>query len=127
MWFHRPTAVPAGDREHRYAPRESMTISAPSDQLRDVYEARGRLEYAEPVTPDPKLDRKFEVINDELGRLPRASSLLDAGCGDGRYLAALPNLGPVPERVVGVDIAESILQTAAIATSRAGIHPEPAL
>jgi len=101
-----------------------VTTPAPSDQLRDVYEARGRLEYAEPVTPDPTLDRKFEVLNDELRRLPRANSLLDAGCGDGRYLAALPNLGPLPKRVVGVDIAESILQTAALATSRAGVHAE---
>lgn len=101
-----------------------MTTPAPSDHLRDVYETRGRLEYAEPVTPDPTLDRKFEVISDELRRLPPASSILDAGCGDGRYLAALPNLGPIPARIVGVDIAESILQTAAAATARAGVHAE---
>jgi ubiquinone/menaquinone biosynthesis C-methylase UbiE len=89
-----------------------------------VYEARGRLEYAEPVIPDPTLDRKFEVITEELRRLPAAKSLLDAGCGDGRYLAALPTLGPLPRRVVGVDIAESILQTARAAAARAGVRPE---
>jgi SAM-dependent methyltransferase len=101
-----------------------MSTPSPSDQLRDVYELRGRLEYAKPVKPDPAIDRKFAVISDELRRLLPVGSLLDAGCGDGRYLAALAELGPVPDRVVGVDIAESILLTAATATSEAGVRAE---
>ncbi|MBA3382705.1 MAG: methyltransferase domain-containing protein [Actinobacteria bacterium] len=101
-----------------------MTEVAPSDRLRDVYEQRGDEEYTEPVVPDPALDRKFEVLTEELARLLPAGSLLDAGCGDGRYLAALATLGPLPERIVGVDIAESILDTARRATAAAGFEPE---
>lgn len=101
-----------------------MTSTAPSDTLRDVYERRGAEDYAEPVVPDPTVDRKFAVLLEELGGLLPVSALLDVACGDGRFLAALPRLGPVPERVVGVDIAESILGTAHRATSRAGLVPE---
>ncbi len=101
-----------------------MTELAPSDHLRDVYEQRGEEEYGEPVVPDPALDRKFEVLTEEMARLLPAGSFLDAGCGDGRYLAALAALGPLPERIVGVDIAESILDTARRATAVAGLEPE---
>ncbi len=101
-----------------------MTGVAPSDHLREVYEQRGGEEYPEPVVPDPALDRKFEVLTEEIGRLLPAKSLLDAGCGDGRFLAALTTLGPLPNRVVGVDIAESILDTARRATVAAGFEPE---
>jgi len=101
-----------------------VTEVAPSDHLRDVYEQRGGAEYGEPVVPDPALDRKFEVLTEEMARLLPAGSFLDAGCGDGRYLAALATLGPLPERVVGVDIAESILDTARRATVAAGFEPE---
>ncbi len=59
-----------------------------------------------------------------MARLLPAGSFLDAGCGDGRYLAALAALGPLPERIVGVDIAESILDTARRATAAAGVEPE---
>ena len=101
-----------------------MTGVAPSDTLRDVYEQRGGEEYAEPVVPDPTVDRKFAVLVEEIGRLLPVAALLDVACGDGRYIAALPTLGPVPERVVGVDIAESILHTARRATSQAGVAPD---
>jgi 2-polyprenyl-3-methyl-5-hydroxy-6-metoxy-1,4-benzoquinol methylase len=101
-----------------------VTDVAPSDSLRDVYERRGGEEYAEPVVPDPALDRKFAVLVAEIRALLPADSYLDAGCGDGRFLAALADLGPVPARVVGVDIAESILATAKLATARAGIQAE---
>jgi 2-polyprenyl-3-methyl-5-hydroxy-6-metoxy-1,4-benzoquinol methylase len=97
---------------------------APSDSLREIYEQRGAEEYAQPFFPDPALDRKFAVLVEELSRLLPARSLLDAGCGDGRYLAALPTLGPLPERVVGVDIADAILDTARRATSSVGFEPE---
>lgn len=101
-----------------------MTTPAPSDHLREIYEERGRVEYAQPVVPDPATDRKFAVVTEELRRLLPAQALLDAGCGDGRYLAALPTLGPLPSRVVGVDIADSILSTADRAASRANVHGE---
>lgn len=101
-----------------------MTSAAPSDALRDVYEQRGGEEYAEPVVPDPTVDRKFAVLVEEIGRLLPVGALLDAACGDGRFLAALPKLGPVPERLVGVDIAVSILDTARRATSQAGVAPD---
>ena len=61
---------------------------------------------------------------EEIRRLLPAASYLDAGCGDGRYLVALAGLGPLPRRVVGVDIAESILDTASRATASVGIEPE---
>jgi 2-polyprenyl-3-methyl-5-hydroxy-6-metoxy-1,4-benzoquinol methylase len=92
--------------------------------LRDVYERRGETQYAEPVVPDPSLDRKFEVVTGTIRELLPVDSYLDAGCGDGRYLAALPDLGELPQRVVGVDIAESILGTARRATTLAGFEPE---
>ena len=101
-----------------------MTEVAPSDHLRDVYEQRGGMEYGEPVVPDPTLDRKFAVLTEELRALLPAESYLDAGCGDGRYLAALAGLGPPPQRIVGIDIAESILETARRATAAVGIDPE---
>jgi len=95
-----------------------------SDSLRDVYERRGETQYAEPVAPDRTLDRRFDVLTSTIQGLLPVGSYLDAGCGDGRYLAALPELGPLPARIVGVDIAESILGTARKATAIAGFEPE---
>lgn len=99
-------------------------MGTPSDSLRDVYERRGEVEYPEPVVPDPALDRKFEVLVGAIRERLPVGAYLDAGCGDGRYLAALPGLGPLPRRVVGVDIAESILATARRATAQVGFEPE---
>ena len=96
---------------------------APSDSLREVYERRGA-DYAQPVVPDPALDRKFAVLCEEIRAQLPAEAFLDAGCGDGRFLAALTALGPVPARVVGIDIADSILATARTATAAAGLDPE---
>jgi SAM-dependent methyltransferase len=101
-----------------------VTEVAPSDSLRDVYEQRGGADYAQPVVPDPTLDRKYAVLAEEIAALLPVDSYLDAGCGDGRYLAALPALGPVPRRLVGVDIAETILDTARRACATAGLTPE---
>ena len=101
-----------------------MTDVAPSDSLRELYERRGDEEYSEPVVPDPDVDRKFAVIVEEIGALLPVDSYLDAGCGDGRFLAALPALGRVPRRVVGVDIADSILATARLAAAAAGVDAE---
>jgi 2-polyprenyl-3-methyl-5-hydroxy-6-metoxy-1,4-benzoquinol methylase len=97
---------------------------APSDSLREVYELRGSVDYAQPVVPDPTLDRKFAVLAEEIGELLPADAYLDAGCGDGRFLAALAAIGPVPKRVVGVDIADTILATARRAAAAAGLDPE---
>lgn len=101
-----------------------MTQPAPSDALREVYERRGGEEYAEPVVPDPALDRKFAVLVEEIAAQLPVDAYLDAGCGDGRFLAALPALGPVPARIVGVDIAETILDTARRATEGVELVPE---
>ena len=102
----------------------AVTEIAPSDSLREVYEQRGREEYAEPVVPDPALDRKFAVLVEEIAALLPVDSYLDAGCGDGRFLAALAGTGQVPTRVVGVDIAETILDTARRAAEHAGVSAE---
>jgi 2-polyprenyl-3-methyl-5-hydroxy-6-metoxy-1,4-benzoquinol methylase len=101
-----------------------VTEIAPSDSLREVYEQRGREEYAQPVVPDPTLDRKFAVLVEEIAALLPVDSYLDAGCGDGRFLAALAGTGQVPARVVGVDIAEAILDTARRAAEQAGVSAE---
>jgi len=99
-----------------------MSTPPVSDQLRAIYELRGRVEYAEPVDmPDPSLDRKFAVLSRTVSEALPCEAYLDAGCGDGRYLSALPSLGPLPARVVGADIAESILDTARRACARSGV------
>jgi 2-polyprenyl-3-methyl-5-hydroxy-6-metoxy-1,4-benzoquinol methylase len=97
---------------------------APSDSLREVYELRGSEDYAQPVVPDPTLDRKFAVLTEEIAALLPVDAYLDAGCGDGRFLAALASLGPVPARLAGVDIADSILATARRAAAASGLDPE---
>lgn len=79
--------------------------------MREHYEERAREAYAaaRPL-PDPRVDRKFarmcELVREQLP----ATAFLDAGCGDGRYLAALAD--ELPERVAGTDISERILETA---------------
>jgi 2-polyprenyl-3-methyl-5-hydroxy-6-metoxy-1,4-benzoquinol methylase len=89
--------------------------------LRDVYERRAELYYSRPVDlPDGQVDRKFARMTALVaGTLP-AESLLDAGCGDGRFLAAVARLPNRPARLVGCDISERILQTAAEAVAREG-------
>jgi 2-polyprenyl-3-methyl-5-hydroxy-6-metoxy-1,4-benzoquinol methylase len=86
-------------------------VSLPSDRLRGLYEARAEQQYAAAAgLPDPRIDRKFGRICELVrGQLP-CNAFLDAGCGDGRYLAALA--ADLPSRVAGVDIAERILETA---------------
>jgi 2-polyprenyl-3-methyl-5-hydroxy-6-metoxy-1,4-benzoquinol methylase len=49
-----------------------------------------------------------------------AESLLDAGCGDGRFLAAIAGMPNPPARLVGCDISERILQTASETVGRQG-------
>jgi ubiquinone/menaquinone biosynthesis C-methylase UbiE len=99
-------------------------MSGPSDELREVYERRGKLEYATPPGAPSPYDRRLKRLSAAISaRLP-CEAFLDAGCGDGRYLARLPSLGPVPERVVGLDIADSILSTARLATEAVGLEAE---
>src|SRR3954452_15921637 len=89
--------------------------------MRDLYDARAAQQYAEASPlPDPRLDRKFAricaVVRDNLP----CEAFLDAGCGDGRYLAALD--ADLPERIAGVDIAERILETARARIPRAELQ-----
>lgn len=102
-----------------------MKVVAASDHLRDVYERRAELEYAQPAAVrDTTVDRKFERILEVLAaRLP-CERFLDAGCGDGRYLAALASLPERPNEVVGTDIAERILATARRAVEVTGVEAE---
>jgi SAM-dependent methyltransferase len=84
--------------------------------MRELYEARAAQQYAAPAhLPDPRLDRKFGRICELVRERLPCSAFLDAGCGDGRYLAALAS--DLPERVAGVDISERILETARTRTS----------
>jgi ubiquinone/menaquinone biosynthesis C-methylase UbiE len=99
-------------------------VSGPSDELREIYERRGELEYATPPGAPNPADLRLQRISAALSGYLPCEAYLDAGCGDGRYLAALASCGAVPPRVVGVDIAESILRTAAVATRAVGVEAE---
>jgi ubiquinone/menaquinone biosynthesis C-methylase UbiE len=81
------------------------------DDLRTLYEDRAAQQYAEvrPL-PDPRIDRKFGKICTLVRAQLPCEAFLDAGCGDGRYLAALA--GELPERRAGCDLSERILETA---------------
>src|SRR3954471_11812008 len=89
--------------------------------MRDLYEARAAKQYAAPAPlPDPRVDRKFARICAIVREQLPCESFLDAGCGDGRYLAALGS--ELPERIAGVDIAERILETARSRVPRADLR-----
>lgn len=93
-------------------------MTAPSDRLREVYERRAELEYARPAAqPDPRVDRKFERVWQLVEAQLPCDAFLDAGCGDGRYLAALARSGRWPDRAVAVDISSRILETAGAAAA----------
>jgi 2-polyprenyl-3-methyl-5-hydroxy-6-metoxy-1,4-benzoquinol methylase len=98
-------------------------MPAPSDRLRETYERRARLEYARPTAVDER-GRKFELIWTAVSEALPCEAFLDAGCGDGRYLAALARIGGRPRRIVGSDISERILETAAAATAQSGVQAE---
>ena len=101
--------------------------SAPSDRLRDVYDRRAELEYPAPAPlPDPTLDRKFQRVCELVAEQLPCRRYLDAGCGDGRYLAALAGLPARPEHVTATDISERILDVARAAAAEAGIEVETA-
>jgi len=91
-------------------------VTPASDRLRDVYEQRAEREYSEPWRRDP-LDRKFtRTLELVQAQLP-CDAFLDAGCGDGRYLAAVARSAHAPERIIGTDISERILETARAAAA----------
>jgi ubiquinone/menaquinone biosynthesis C-methylase UbiE len=81
------------------------------DDLRALYEDRAAQQYAEArPLPDPRIDRKFAKICELVRSELPCEAFLDAGCGDGRYLAALaPEL---PARRAGTDLSARILETA---------------
>lgn len=96
-------------------------MTLPSDPLRDLYEARAEQQYAAPAPlPNPRLDRKFARICALVREHLPCEAFLDAGCGDGRYLAALES--ELPERIAGVDISERILETAQVRVPRAELR-----
>jgi SAM-dependent methyltransferase len=86
-----------------------------SDRLRDVYERRAEEQYAEPWRFDPR-ERKFEYVWALVERQLPCDAFLDAGCGDGRYLAAVARARGAA-RIVGTDISERILATARAAAA----------
>src|SRR3954469_23284269 len=89
--------------------------------MRDLYEARAAQQYAAPAPlPDPRVDRKFARICAVVREQLPCEAFLDAGCGDGRYLAALE--AELPQRIAGVDIAERILETARARAPRAELR-----
>ena len=86
-------------------------MERPSDALKALYEDRAQQQYAEPTPlPDPRIDRKFARIVELVRAELPCEAFLDAGCGDGRYLAALA--GELPPRRAGCDLSERILETA---------------
>jgi 2-polyprenyl-3-methyl-5-hydroxy-6-metoxy-1,4-benzoquinol methylase len=100
---------------------------APSDGLREVYERRTELEYPAPAPlPDPGLDRKFQRVCELVAEQLPCARYLDAGCGDGRYLAALASLPERPGRIAATDISERILEVACAAAAAAGVEVEAA-
>src|SRR5437764_10775767 len=81
------------------------------DEVRELYEARAAQQYGAPhPLPDPRIDRKFERICELVRTKLPCEAFLDAGCGDGRYLAALA--GELPPRRAGFDLSARILETA---------------
>jgi SAM-dependent methyltransferase len=79
--------------------------------MRALYEDRAQQQYAEPAPlPDPRIDRKFARILELVRAQLPCEAFLDAGCGDGRYLAALA--AELPARRAGCDLSERILETA---------------
>lgn len=81
------------------------------DELRELYEARAAQQYGAPAPlPDPRIDRKFRRILELVREQLPCEAFLDAGCGDGRYLAALA--AELPARRAGCDLSERILATA---------------
>ena len=99
--------------------------AAPSDSLREIYERRATLEYPEPVDlPDPAASRKFERILALVAETLPAESMLDVGCGDGRFLAGIARMPDCPRRLVGTDISARILETARRWAKRDGFKVE---
>lgn len=97
----------------------------PSDSLRDIYERRAEIEYPEPgELPDPAVHRKFERMIALVAESLPVDSLLDAGCGDGRFLAGIARLPGRPARLVGADISARILETARRWAERDGFDVE---
>ena len=89
--------------------------------MRGLYEQRAEQQYSTPkAPPDPRVDRKFARITELVRERLPVQAFLDAGCGDGRYLAALR--ADLPERIAGVDISERILATASIAVPDAELR-----
>ena len=64
--------------------------------------------YDASINWDGRLQREIPILTDVLGP-PRKGGLVDAGCGSGRHVCALAELG---YRVVGIDLSEEMLEVA---------------
>ena len=98
---------------------------AESDRLQAIYEQRAALEHADP-SPRPRREthsKFFHVFDLVREHLP-CEAVLDAGCGDGLYLEAIGASDAAPDRIVGCDISERILETAWTTAQRSGVEPE---
>ncbi len=62
--------------------------------------------------------RRFELVFEQLGDLD-GKSILDMGCGGGRYAVTMGKLGA--RRVVGVDFARNMIELAVALRSKEGI------
>ena len=74
---------------------------------------------ARPVLAVGRLVRQRHVVN-ALRKLPRPGRVLDAGCGEGRVLAAMAGLWP-QAKIVGIDGDDAVLRTAREVVAH---HPE---
>jgi SAM-dependent methyltransferase len=101
--------------------RAAAPAAVTSDRLREAYERRAAEQYSEAWQPRPE-DRKFARVWALVQRHLPCAAFLDAGCGDGRYLAALASTGNPPKRIVGTDISQRVLETARVAA--APLEPE---
>ena len=96
----------------------------PSDELRELYERRAELHYDRPgFGLPPERDRKFEGVWSLVASSLPVRRFLDAGCGDGRHLAAFTGVAERPE-LVGSDISERVLETARATIAAVGVVAE---
>jgi SAM-dependent methyltransferase len=114
-------------RPQEIAASSSGRLGQPADaggELRAIYERRAELQYGRPRSmPSLREDRKLERTLELLAPLLPCESYLDAGCGDGIFIAALSRLGALPGNIVGTDVSARILATAEATTRRVGLEP----
>jgi cyclopropane fatty-acyl-phospholipid synthase-like methyltransferase len=78
------------------------------------------LDLYEPFLPEEETRREAGAVLEALG-LPRASRILDLGCGWGRHAIELARAGM---RVTGLDLSQPLLETARRRAAEAGVEVE---